>query len=89
MNFFKYIRPVLRIANSLEEIARAMNHFAINDARLHNQIYMAKVPKWQGQDESELLHTDDTSIRKQQHDDFLKFLEQGYPPLEAAEEVDQ
>lgn len=86
---FTQLRPLLRIAKALEEISRSLTYFAMTDARRTNQIYMTRPSKWQGKDESELMHTDDQAIRKAQSEEFATFLQQGYPGLSAGEELDE
>lgn len=86
---FDWIKPLSRIAVALEEIARALSYFAMADARTNRRFYLTRPSGVQLRDESELLHTNDQDIRQRQHDEFAKFLEQGYPALEADDEVDQ
>lgn len=64
-----------------------MEFFAIAEARRSGQMYMPRRSRWtREKDGSELLHTNDSDIRKQQELDFLRFMEGGYPAIEEPED---
>ena len=75
---FKSLRPLIRIAVALEQIANALIYFATADARQHNRLFVVKQRGWlKGKDESELLHTDDYENAIRREEEYLSFLQQG------------
>lgn len=82
------LRPFMRIANALEGIEKALEYFAIQDAKRNNAMFFAGRVKQYAGDESELLHTDDRITRQRQQEEFLQFLQSGYPALDAQDEID-
>lgn len=77
MNLFTSFRPLLRIATALERIAHALEYFAIHDARKRNVMFMIGKPPLTDQDESELLHTDDSVIRQMREEAHERFIQRG------------
>lgn len=87
-NPFIALRPMLRIARSLEEIAKALTYFAVADARAYNRIFVAGGKRWSGKDESELMYTDTNQIEAARRRDEEFVLQHGYRALELDEERD-
>lgn len=86
---FKFIRPILRIAAAVEQIADALTYFATVDARLHNRMFVPKRRGWLRQpDQSELLHTDPTHVEALHAYEADLLRDQGYSYLEAEDARD-
>ncbi len=88
MQLFSQLRPLLRIAKALESIAHALTYFAVSDARENGRIFMSTGKKWNGKDESELMHTDSEAIAKLREQDMELILQRGIGALEAQEDYD-
>ena len=87
MAFFQSVRPLLRIAHALEEIARALSYFAMADARANGRFYALTRPsRFQGKDESELLHTDTEAIAALRAEEEQIIEHRGYVGLEQWEQ---
>jgi len=86
-NPFIQIRPMLRIARSLEEIARALTYFALADARENGRFYLTRPHPLSLKDESELLHTDSEAIDRLRREEEELVLQRGYPALDELEDA--
>lgn len=87
-DFFKSVRPLLRIAVALERIARALEHFAVADARNNKSMYStAPLSRFgYGSDASELMHSDPATVIRLRAEEHAILEQRGYQALEEMED---
>lgn len=88
MAFFANIRPLLRIATALEDIAHALNYFAAADARANKRMYLTRPSKTRTKDESELFHSDPATIARLRAEEELLIEQKGYSAIDNLENTD-
>ena len=90
MKLFPQLRALSRIAAALEDIARALNYFALADAQQHNRIYFPGPRKYHFvNDESELLLTDPATVDRLKAEEQDIISSRGFAYLDEIESKDE